>query len=328
MSNDYNDIIVSSRIRLARNLSDEVFPNRIKTERQALNIISRVFAVLNSFNNLRIKDIKPEILLSLQEKHLISADLVENIDYGAISINDDETVCVMINEEEHLREQCVLKGFALTEALDRLNEIDDKLLEELPVAYSEQLGFLTTCPTNLGTGLRASVMLFLPALSITNSINNLVATLNKVGLTVRGMFGEGTDADAFMFQISNSQTLGLTEEQIISNVSSAVLKVCEKEKQAREEILKVNSAVLKDKIFRAYGILTNAYSISSAESLKLLSQVKFGVYLNLISGVNIDAVDRLMVEIMPNTLSIISGRNLTSTERDIFRAEHIKKQLT
>ncbi|MBQ0017385.1 MAG: protein arginine kinase [Clostridiales bacterium] len=325
--NNYDSIIISSRIRLARNLSGFNFPNKIKSKTEADEIIALIFDELKNFENYKVKDLSESILLSLKEKHMISQDLVNNIEYGALSLSSDETISIMINEEEHIREQCILKGFKLNEALEKLNEVDDTLIEDLKISYDENLGFLTTCSSNLGTGMRASVMMFLPGLTITNSIQNLISTLSKVGLTVRGNYGEGTDADGFVYQISNSQTLGISEENIINNVATAVMKICEKEFEAREKIKKANDSELINKIYRAYGILKHGYMITSSEATKLLSQVKFGVCLNILDCVKIETIDELLEDILPNTLTNISGEEMTSEERDIFRASYISKKI-
>lgn len=323
---DFEDIIVSSRIRLARNFNDVVFPNRIKSKTDADKVISRCFDVFDKFENYKVCDLGQNILLSMQEKHLISEMLCKNREYGALSLSHDETISIMINEEEHIREQCILKGFKLDEALCRLNEVDDEILEKLPIAYSHELGFLTTCPSNLGTGMRASVMLFLPALSLTNSIENLVQTLSKVGLTVRGNYGEGTNASGFMFQVSNSQTLGLNEQQIISNVQTAVLKVCEKEREAQKNLLGTIFDELKDKTMRAYGTLKFAYKLSSEEAVSLLSYLRFGVSLNIINFLSIDKIDELLNSVLPNTLCTIKEDD-SIKDLDIFRAKYIRENI-
>ena len=323
---NYKDIVISSRIRLARNFSDVVFPNKIKTKLEADSVICRVFELLDNFENYKVTDLDKNILNSLQEKHLISEELVDNEQFGALSLSYDETISIMINEEEHLREQCILKGFNLDEALEKLNAVDDLLLEHLPIAYSSKYGFLTTCPSNLGTGMRASVMLFLPALTLTKNLEPIMNTLHKVGLTVRGRYGENSGYDGFMFQISNSQTLGVSEQQIISNVTTAILKICEKECDAREKLLSDNFTELKDTIFKAYGTLKYAYKLSLGEAIKLLSQVKFGLSLDLFNF-EIPCIDELFDDIQPYSLKTIKGEDLSNEEIDIFRAEYISSKI-
>lgn len=324
MVDNLDTIVVSSRIRLARNLENYVFPSKI-SKSDAGKVIAQVFDVLSSYENYKITDLSPTILLSLKEKHLISDMLVKNGEKGALSLSHDEQISIMINEEEHIREQCILKGLNLSEALDRLNEIDDLLLEKLPIAYNSELGFLTSCPTNLGTGMRASVMLFLPALIISNSFDGITEVLSKIGLTVRGNYGEGSDSEGFVIQVSNSQTLGLDEQQIIGNVETAVLKICEKESLARSELLSTKYDDLKDKVQRCYGTLKYAHKIDEHEAIKLLSQLKFGISLGLINHTTIDMVDKLLEDVHENCLKLImdnDGQNL-----DIFRASYISKNI-
>lgn len=324
MVNNLDTIVVSSRIRLARNLENYVFPNKLlKTD--ANEVIAEIFDVLDKNENYKIKDLSQTVLLSLKEKHLISDMLVNRADKGALSLSHDEQVCIMINEEEHIREQCILKGLNLSEALDRLNEVDDLLLEKLPIAYSSEYGFLTACPTNLGTGMRASVMLFLPALIISNSFDGITQVLSKIGLTVRGNYGEGSESEGFVIQVSNSQTLGLDEQQIISNVETAVLKICEKEELARQELLETNYDQLKDKVLRCYGILKYAYKIDEHEAIKLLSQLKFGVSLGLIENLNIESIDKLLEDVHENCLKLIMDNE--NLNLNIFRASYISKNI-
>lgn len=324
---DYSSVIVSSRVRLARNFSDTPFPNKIKSQESAKSVIYRVFKLLPSYENYLVSDLSLDTLNSLKEKHLISEDLTQNVKFGALSLSHDEQVCIMINEEEHLREQCLLKGFMLDEALAMLNEVDDLLLENLPIAFDDSLGFITTCPSNLGTGLRASVMLFLPALTLTNSILGLIDSLGKIGLTVRGQYGENSEADAYMFQVSNSQTLGLSEQQIIQNVKTAVIKICEKELYARQSLINSNFDELKDRVLRAYGTLKYAYKLCLDEATKLLSVIKLGVCLDIINNIKLTDLDNLIEDILPSTLKLLYGEDIDQTQLDKFRAKYIQQKI-
>lgn len=326
MINNFDSIIISSRIRLARNISGYNFPVKL-SHQDALQVIGKVFDVLPKYENYKVVDLDSTILASLKEKHLISQNLIDNKENGAICLSNDEQICIMINEEEHLRLQCLLKGYNLDEALLKLNEVDDVLLENLPISYSEDYGFISTCPSNLGTGMRASVMLFLPALCLLGMIENVIKTLSKLGLTVRGYFGEGSNAEGFMFQVSNNQTLGLTEAQIIENVKLTVEKICEKELNARQLLLNSKKEQLMDTIKRAYGVLKYCYQIDYTEATKLLSQIKLGICLNLIDYVTLDTIDKLLEDIMPNTLLNIKGENLTDNQLNVFRAEYISKNI-
>lgn len=321
-----NLVIISSRVRLARNICGYNFPAKLSIE-DAKSVISKVFDILNKFENYKITDLHKTILYSLKEKHLISQNLIDSNEKGALSLSADEKICVMINEEEHLRLQCILKGYNLNYALVKLNEVDDLLLENLPICFNEDFGFLTTCPSNLGTGMRASVMLYLPALSLLGNLQNIIVSLQKQGITVRGSFGEGTNADGFMFQVSNSQTLGLTEDEIITNVSKAVESLCEKELSARQKLLEAKKDELLDLTKRAYGILKYCHKIDSQEATKLLSQLRLGICLNLVDYVKLEVIDTLLEEILPNTLLNVSGEDLTEKQLDVFRASYISKNI-
>ena len=233
----------------------------------------------------------------------------------------------MINEEEHIREQCILKGFSLDEALEKLYEVDDLLLDKLSIAYDEKLGFLTTCPSNLGTGIRASVMMFLPALSLTNKMQKLIDNLKQKGLTVRGNYGEGSDAEGYMFQISNSRTLGYSESEIIDKVKDAVIEICQMELSARDSILQSkNIDLIKDKIFRSYGILKYANLMNTEEAYNYISQVKFGVCLGFFYNISFDALNQLQEDIQPNTLSMIYDCE-DDEKLDKYRAEYISSKI-
>lgn len=326
-NNELESIVISSRIRLARNFSDIVFPNKIKSKSESDSVISRTFEVLKNFENYRVSELDKNSLLSLKEKHLISEDLAKNTEFGALCLTHDEDICVMINEEEHLREQCILKGFNLQNALNKLNEIDDILLENLPISYSHELGFLTTCPSNLGTGMRASVMMFLPALCITNNINKLAENLNKIGLTIRGEYGENSSSNGFVFQISNAQTLGITEQEIIEKVNEEVIKIAEKEISARNYILENKYTEIKDIVMRSYGTLKYAYKLSSKEATKFLSQLKFGICLNMIDCVKIEMVNNLLENCLDNSLLLINGENIDFNELEFFRAQYISNKI-
>lgn len=229
--------LVSTRIRLARNLEGYPFPSHLKGEKQAKEIIRLVSSGLNRLADFKLyymDAIDDWEANSLVENHLISRDLVARKRLGAALINDDKSISVMINEEDHLREQCIIKGLQLRRAYDRLSEIDSKIGRSIKFAYDERLGYLTACPTNLGTGLRASVMLFLPAITINDSLREVVKYISRLGLTVRGMYGEGSDAEGYMYQVSNEITLGETEDKILSLVESVARNIFEQEKAERE----------------------------------------------------------------------------------------------
>ena len=258
---------------------------------------------------------------SLVENHLISRDLVARKRLGAALINDDKSISVMINEEDHLREQCIIKGLQLRRAYDRLSEIDSKIGRSIKFAYDERLGYLTACPTNLGTGLRASVMLFLPAITINDSLREVVKYISRLGLTVRGMYGEGTKASASMYQVSNQITLGISEKNAIDNLKIITAQLIDKERKARNGLNKIK---LEDMCFRALGTLQNSRILSSKEMMDLLSRIKLGISMGIIKT---DVLPiKLFIEGQPNMLMKKYGQ-LEPEERDIYRAAFIRDAL-
>lgn len=324
-----NDIALSSRVRLARNIDGYVFPVRTGAERLE-EIIKPVYNELSKIGKFNLYSMKGGNHIeahALKEKHLISSDLIENTNNGAAIISEDLTVSVMVNEEDHIREQCVLKGYNLNSAFSTLDKIDDILSKKLSFAFNKDLGYLTSCPTNLGTGLRASVMLFLPAITLNKSINAIINAVSKVGITVRGVYGEGSNAEGCMYQVSNQLSLGLTEFDIIKNVESTVLKICQAEQMARKSLLENNPFGVKDMVYRAYGILTNCIKIDSAEFMKLIANIKLGSALNLIKINDKYMLDELIVKVQPANITLAAGRTLTADERDIYRADCSAKLL-
>ncbi|MCK9575097.1 MAG: protein arginine kinase [Clostridia bacterium] len=324
-----DNIVVSSRIRLARNLHGIPYPHKLKDERAYAVVMKSVADVLSPFNykvyaTNTLSDIDCDVLL---EKHLISKDLILNKEYGGVIISEDETVSIMINEEDHIRAQCLFSGFNLQKAYEIVNKIDDILLSKLSISYDSELGFLTACPTNIGTGMRASVMMFLPAITMNGTVNNVINALSKLGITIRGVYGEGSSADGYMYQVSNQISLGLTEQEIIKNVSNAVLKICEIEENARRELLKHQTDDIIDSACRAYGILTNAYKLDSNEFMKLMAKLKFGVCLGFIKLSNVDILDKLIISAQPAHLMQLKGELIQPNERDIFRAEYVAGML-
>lgn len=324
-----SDIALSSRVRLARNINGYGFPVKTGAERLS-EIIKPVFNELSKIGKFKLHLMNggnPVEAHALKEKHLISSDLIENISIGAALISEDETVSVMVNEEDHIRQQCVLKGFNLISAYNNLDKIDDLLSKKLSFAFDNDLGYLTSCPTNLGTGMRASVMLFLPAITLNNSINAIINAVGKVGITVRGVYGEGSNAEGCMYQVSNQVSLGLTEHDIIKNVETTVLKICEAEQTARKNMLEDDPYGVKDMVYRAYGILTNCIKINSGEFMKLIANIKLGSALNLIKINDKYVLDELIVKVQPANITLAAGRALSAEERDIYRADCSAKLL-
>lgn len=324
-----NDIVVSSRIRLARNLNDYPFSNNTNLE-QAEVVMGKAFNAITSvgnFNNYKLKNLSKFTIDEMLEDHLISAELIENSDISGVCISNDKTVSIMVNEEDHLREQCILKGLDLKRAYDIINDIDTELNSSLNFAFDKTYGYLTACPTNVGTGIRASVMMFLPGICLTNNFEEMVNAVSKLGICVRGAYGEGSQANGYMFQISNQFTLGKTEEEIIQLVESTVLKICDLEEKARNNLLITNEYKLTNDVLRAYGILSNCYLISSTEACELLSKLKLGVALNIITLKSNDVIDEMLNNISACKINNLSGSELNDVERDKFRAEYLGRIL-
>lgn len=328
---DLSKIVVSTRVRLARNLEGYSFPYHLKDEKQAKEIIRLVTSALSRLDEFKLyymDGISDAEALSLKENHLISPNLIKTRKYSAALINREENVSVMINEEDHLREQCIVKGYDLRLAYDTMSEIDNCIAKSMKFAYDEQLGFLTACPTNLGTGLRASVMLFLPALSINGLMPKVIKSISRLGLTVRGIYGEGSQAEGYLYQISNEVTLGVTEEYIISQVEEVVEKVCALEDAQRQNLKNGASAInVQDGCLRSYGVLTNCAKLTTEELIRYSSSVKLGACLGYINLDDVSSVDELCVKMRPSNINAAAGRELTAEERDVYRAQFTAKYL-
>ncbi len=331
----YNDkradegIVISSRIRLARNLSELPFPSKC-TDEQQKTVCTEIKAALEKnacerFNYIAMSSLSPVEKSLLVEDHLASPDFCEGRSSGKMLITDEQsTASVMINEEDHLRIQSVTPGLDLIGAYKRASDIDDAISAGVKIAYDREFGYLTACPTNLGTGMRASVMLHLPALTHLGKISSVMNLMTKIGLTVRGLYGEGSAADGCLYQISNQITLGISEKDAIEKLTSAVNRIAEQEKSLREALLSEGGVDFEDSICRSFGILKYARKLSSGEFLKLWSDVKFGIDTGVItelSGVNLT---RLLIEVMPaHLMQKYEGLEKPSA-RDIKRAEIIR----
>jgi protein arginine kinase len=325
--------VISSRIRLARNISNKLMPTKLNKE-QAQEIIDLVYdslknsnaSISHEFELIQMDQTSPLEKQVLVEKHLISPDLSKGT-MGAVLIQMGEQVSIMINEEDHLRMQCIMPGFQLNKVWDMANKIDDLLEEIIPFSFHEKWGYLTACPTNIGTGMRASVMLHLPCLVLTGQINSLMQTIAKFGLTIRGIYGEGTEFLGDLFQISNQVTLGSTEEDIINNIHSVAKEIIKRERQIRANMKEYNPLNLQDKIYRAYGILKNARILSSEESMKLLSYVRLGIDLEYIEDISIDVVNHLMINTQAGMLQKRFNKSMDEKERDFIRTEYIREKI-
>ena len=322
--------VISSRIRLARNLSGYPFPGDALTVGGADEIIKKVSVNLEKTGNYKIfqmKTLHPVEIQVLKEKYLVSSDLMDKKEIGAVMISEDESVAVMINEEDHLREQCILKGFKLREAYEKISGIDDVLSEGLDYAFDEDFGYLTSCATNLGTGMRASVMMFLPAIKRLNMEEDLFSDVKKLGLTVRGAFGEGSDAQGSVYQISNQVSLGVSESEILTNVEYTARTLSDIEIKQREAMYEGDPVKIQDQCGRAYGILTNASLLSSQELASLLVDVKLGCYYGILKLDEYEKLEDIEVTMRPAHINMMAREELSSEERDFFRAEFVRKTL-
>ena len=322
-----SDVVVSSRIRLARNIIEYPFETRCskKENEEIVNTIKEVLPSIGyGLKILKLKDMDDITKMSLVEKRLVSPDFVMNKnDIGAIAINEEENICIMINEEDHLRLQVFAPGFEIEELLKLMVEIDTKFGKTLNYAYNDKYGYLTACPTNVGTGMRVSVMVHLPALTKTGNIQKVLHIINNFGMNIRGIYGEGSKAAGDMYQISNKQTLGVSEEEIINNMKIIVEKIIEQERLARKYLAK-HSIELEDKVYRSFGVISNCKKISSEEAREILSDVKLGTDLGIIKELDDLKVKKLYLYIKPANLQKYLGEVNDNYERDIKRAEVIK----
>lgn len=328
-----SDIVISSRIRLARNLSHMPFPHLLDSDSG-----SKVLAAIKeSWEKSKIKDfdlitfnqlaaIDREILV---EKHLISPEHAKSdAEYRGLLVNKDGSMAIMINEEDHLRIQCLLPGLQIDECYKKAKELDDNLEAHLDFAFDEKRGYLTACPTNVGTGMRASVMLHLPALSITGNTNRIFQNISQLGMTVRGLYGENSEMLGNFFQLSNQVTLGQTEEDILNNLTVIAMQIIEQERLMRKKLFEETKHRLEDRVCRAYGILTNAKIMTSNEALKHLSDVRLGVDMQIIDGIKPFALNQLVVALRPAHLQKKTGKEMDAANRDIIRAGVIKENMT
>ncbi len=329
-----SDIILSSRIRFARNIKQFKFPTLFTNDEGKLviqKIQDRVenapFTKLGKWELLLMDELQPLQKRVLMEKHLISPQLAEHSSFGACLLSENEEVSIMINEEDHIRIQCLFPGFQLTEALNMANEIDDWLEEEINYAFEESFGYLTSCPTNVGTGLRASVMMHLPGLVLTQQMNRIIPAINQLGLVVRGIYGEGSEALGNIFQVSNQITLGKSEEDIVEDLKSVVSQLISQERSARIALEKTSNIQLEDRVFRSYGILSNCRIIESKEAAKCLSDVRLGIDMKYLNNISKNILNELMILTQPGFLQQYAGGPLRPHERDIRRASLIRERI-
>lgn len=325
-------IVLSSRVRLARNIDGFTFSDwsddaaREKVKKVCMDKISALNFMKNSLF-LEMNKIDPIDRQFLLERHLISREHLRNTAQKAVFVSDKEIISIMINEEDHLRIQALQVGLNLDACWDILEGLDRRLESGLDFAYSERLGYLTACPTNVGTGMRASVMLHLPALVITQQIRGVVEAVSKLGLTVRGLFGEGTQASGNFFQVSNQVTLGQSEEIIINSLQRVIRQLILQEENSRKFLLANKKDALHDKIARAYATLKSAHIMASGEALELLSLIRLGVDTGIIKDIDQAKLNELFIVIQPAHLQKIKHKQLSATERDKERAELVRNRL-
>ena len=323
------DIAVSTRVRFARNLREYPFPSRLDAAR-AREILERVGSILekNGFVRTDFSDISGVAAQSFVEKHYASPAFVKESLPHALFLNEPCNLSVMVCEEDHIRIQCILPGLSLKDAYEGAGKVEALLDRALELAFDETKGYLTACPTNLGTAMRASVMLSLPLLTAAGRMEQLALRLGQTGLLLRGLYGEGSAAAGCLYQISNRTTIGLTEEEIIRHLEESAKTLIEAERPCREGIVGADQDVLTDRIRRAEGILRHAHMLSAGEMLSLLGQARLGAAMGVLSGVRVEDMTALLVEAMPVTLTL-GGENppKNDRERDILRAQLVRKRL-
>ena len=323
------DIVISSRVRLARNIEQMKLPQQMNQE-EGMQVVDRVKQAIlkdNNYELYNIKDLTETQRKLFVENHLISPDLLKRPNISSFLLRQDEKVTVMINEEDHIRIQALFSGLNLDESFKICNEVDDLIEETLDYSFDEQFGYMTSCPTNTGTGLRASVMVHLPSLVLTGNINGILQAVTQLGLAVRGLYGEGSGSLGNIFQISNQITLGETEEEIIAKLKGIVTQIIARERQSRKLLLNTKKIKTEDRIYRSLGVLQNARILSSKEAMNLLSDVRMGVGMDILEDIDMNTLDNLIIDIQPANISKDFEEQLDSSERDIKRAEILREKL-
>ena len=334
-SSGSDDVVISSRVRLARNLEEYNFPSRLSKEDAGRIIDDVKEAVLNAhednsyFHSVDMNELSSLEKVAMVERHVISPNFVQTSIPTGLILSEDESISIMINEEDHLRIQSITNGLNLDEALQNAYRIDDLLEEKINYAYDENIGYLTSCPTNVGTGLRASYMIHVPALETTGKLQFILDAIGKFGITVRGIYGEGSKARGSVFQISNQITLGHSEQEIIDNLTSLTKQIVEQERALRNKLLSEKRLQFEDAVYRSYGILAHARIITSKEAMTLLSDIKLGYELGILKSdiKNPINIYGLMTCIQPANLQKKINKELKIDERDIERATYIRNNL-
>lgn len=322
-----SDVAISTRVRLARNLCEYPFPARLDIDKKN-ELNQKVRDIINEekkeLKYIEMNSLNIAQAVSLAERHLISPEFASSLQGRALVLSENEDISIMLNEEDHIRIQAMTPGLDLEKAYEKTDEIDTLLNKNLNFAFDERIGYLTQCPTNIGTGMRASVMLHLPALTQIGMISRLSSTISKLGLTIRGAFGEGTAPKGDIYQLSNQVTLGISEKEAIFNLNSICKQLISQERNSRKELLKDDEFV--DKIYRAYGILKYARKMNGSEFMELMSLVRLGAAENILS-VEKEKINMLIVNMQPATIKAMRNEELSADERDVIRAEEIRKTL-
>jgi protein arginine kinase len=332
LSGPHDRIVMSSRVRLARNLKGAAFPGWAKKP-ERIKVLETVRPAVESLTEMKgafsevMDNLGPLDKQILVERHLISREHAAKSSGSGLVLNREETFCVLINEEDHLRMQALRPGLQLRQAWSAIDSLDSALEKKLEYAFSNELGYLTACPTNLGTGIRVSAMLHLPGLVLAEQINPIIQSVNKLGLAVRGLYGEGTEALGNVFQVSNQMTLGESETTIVERLDKVLLQIIEHEENARQSLLEKKTKSVYNHIGRAYGILANAHSISSKETMNLLSLMRLGVELGLFPEVERPLVDELFILTQPAHLQKQFSDKLSAEERDLLRSDMVRDRL-
>jgi len=327
-----SDIVISSRIRLARNITGYPFLSRsnLKQRKEIESLLRNTIiesSIAQDISYVNLNNATSVDKLFLVERHLISKEHAAGEGERGVAFGKSETISLMINEEDHLRIQVIHSGFELNDTWETTDEIDNILGKRLNFAFSARFGYLTACPTNVGTGMRVSVMLHLPALGMTKHIEKVFNAVGKLGLVVRGLDGEGTKVSGDLYQISNQFALGKSEKEIISIIESVIPRITSYERMARKALVLESKDQLEDRIWRSYGMLKAARMITSEEILQLLSQVRMGVNIGLIDNIEIQTLNELFVLTLPGHLQKLQGCELDSTQRNIIRASYVRKRL-
>ena len=332
-SGNSSDVVISTKVRLSRNLKKYPFSPKLADE-DAKQLVDEVTELCTSKNILegdtlscKIHEMNETNRIALAEKQILSPAMVKKEQYSGLLMKEDETAGIMVNEEDHIRIQAVFAGMNSIESYKVANRIDDSLTDHFDVAFDEKYGYLTTSPTNLGTGLRVSYTMFLPALSAAGKINTLVSEVSKYGVTLRGLFGEEEQNYGDIFVVSNQRTLGCSEQEILENLNTLVLQIIKQERVRREYVLTRNYNIIEEQIYRAYGILKYTKQIGCKDAITLLSRIMLGVDTGIIRLKEEENLYKMIMNVQSNVLQAKVGKNVGSITRERLRAEYINQNL-